>query len=176
MYAPFSSGIVPHARTRTQLIPKVLDAEVPYSVHNEYARQRSLPRTPCAAGVPQRAARTRRAPQGGQDHGAGGASVGERARPRYPGSWARRLTRSLRRLLGSLRRSIRRCVIRSRTWLLRPRWRKSRNVRSVVDSYLLLIYFHCFRASLGSLATVLAPSGTRPRFTTPYRRHVPPLP
>jgi hypothetical protein len=49
-------------------------------------------------------------------------------------------------------------------------------VRNVVDSCLLLIYFRRFRPSLGSLATVLAPSGTRPRFTTPYRRRVPSLP
>jgi hypothetical protein len=50
------------------------------------------------------------------------------------------------------------------------------SVRSVVDLRLLLIYFHCFRPSLGSLATVFAPSDTRPRFTTPYRRRAPPAP
>jgi hypothetical protein len=49
-------------------------------------------------------------------------------------------------------------------------------VRSVVDLRLLLIYFRYLCASLGSLATVLAPSGTRPRFTTPYRRRAPPAP
>jgi hypothetical protein len=45
-----------------------------------------------------------------------------------------------------------------------------------LDLRLLPIYLHYLRASLGSLATVLAPSGTRPRFTTPYRRHAPPVP
>jgi hypothetical protein len=52
-------------------------------------------------------------------------------------------------------------------------------VGNVVDSYLLLNHLHLFllsSASLGSLATILAPSSTHPHSTTPYCRHAPPAP
>jgi glycerol-3-phosphate dehydrogenase len=38
MYVPSSSGIPHHGLTRTQLLPTVLDAEIRYAVHNEYAQ------------------------------------------------------------------------------------------------------------------------------------------